>query len=335
MSKSCTLLKRLHKRRLDIILRTGIIAIFLVLILSTAVSAAPVVLDRVVAVIDKDVITWSELYKMMEFEMSDKLKGLKQKEKLEILKRNEQPALEKFIEMRLIVSEAKRRGIVVLPKELDAAVDEISSKYKLTKNEFVALLRQEGFTLEEYKKSLADQIMIQKVTAAEVFGKLMVTDEEIKERTKGLNVGSDAGRYRIRVILRLYKKDAQENMKAEQLMADIYAKLVKGADFGNLAAQYSEGPNVLNGGDLGFVNKDEMEKDLADIVVTMKEGEFSKVIHSRADFKIVQLVEKQLAETPEKYKESVRNEILDEKTKKAFKDLIKSLKDKRVIKILL
>ncbi|QWR77714.1 peptidylprolyl isomerase [Candidatus Magnetomonas plexicatena] len=314
-------------------------AAVLVYVLAVSINSDAVMLDHVVAVIDKDVITWSDLYKMMEFEMSDKLKGMKQSEKQALLKTTERQALDKLIEMRLILSEAYRRGIGVMPKELDAAIDDIKAKYKVTQDEFVELLKKEGFTFEEYKRRLIEQIIIQKVTTTEIYGKVMVTDEDVKEHmnsgSAASNTGSDHVRYRIRLILIEKKNNPQENKKIEDKMAEIYSELTKGADFGKLAAQYSEGPNVLNGGDIGFVNKEDMEKDVSVVVVGMKAGEFSKIINSKNSFKIVQLIEKQSEDVPEKYKEGVKKEVFDEKSKKLYKAFIKSLKDKRVIKILL
>ncbi|MBF0520128.1 MAG: peptidylprolyl isomerase [Nitrospirae bacterium] len=311
----------------------------LIYALAVAINSEAVMLDRVVAVIDKDVITWSELYRMMEFEMSDKLKGMKQSEKLAFLKTTERQALDKLIEMKLILSEAQRRGVGLSPKELDAAIDDIRVKYKVTPEEFAELLKKEGFTFDEYKKRFADQIIIQKLTSAEIYGKVMVTDEEIKARMNNNSAAPDyglnPGKYRIRLILILKKNDAQEDKKIEDKMTEIYTELTKGADFAKLAAKYSEGPNVSNGGDIGFVNKEDMEKDVADVVVGMKAGEFSKVINSKDSSKIVQLMDKQSSDAPEKHSESVKNEIQDEKAKELYKDFIKSLKDKRVIKILL
>ncbi|MBF0465813.1 MAG: peptidylprolyl isomerase [Nitrospirae bacterium] len=311
----------------------------LICALAVAINSEAVMLDRVVAVIDKDVITWSELYRMMEFEMSDKLKGMKQSEKLAFLKTTERQALDKLIEMKLILSEAQRRGIALSQKELDAAIDDIRVKYKVTPEEFAELLKKEGFTFDEYKKRFADQIIIQKLTSAEIYGKVMVSDEEVKARMNNISAapdsGSNPGKYRIRLILILKKNDAQEDKKIEDKMAEIYTELTKGADFAKLAAKYSEGPNVSNGGDIGFVNKEDMEKDVADIVVGMKAGEFSKVVNSKDSFKIVQLMDKQSSDAPDKHSESVKNEIQDEKAKEHYKDFIKSLKDKRVIKILL
>ena len=85
-----------------------------------SVSQAAILLDRVVAVVNQEVITWSDLYKAMEFEASDKMRGLKDEEKRKIFKENEGIFLESLIDMKLQLQAAKQLGI-------DATTDDVNS----------------------------------------------------------------------------------------------------------------------------------------------------------------------------------------------------------------
>ena len=109
--------------------------IILVLILGfSQPSTAAVLLDRVVAVVNSEVINWSELYKMMEFESTDQMKALKEEDRMKVFKNNEPVFLEKLIDMRLQIQEAKRIGLDVSPDEIKEAIDNIKQKYSLSDN---------------------------------------------------------------------------------------------------------------------------------------------------------------------------------------------------------
>ncbi|MBF0538524.1 MAG: peptidylprolyl isomerase [Nitrospirae bacterium] len=312
-------------------------------------GTGPVVLDRVVAVIDKDVITWGELYKAMEFEMRDELRKLKGPEKAAFMSKYEREFLDTLIDIKVQLLYAEGRNIAVSKGEVDAAVEDIRRKYSLSEQEFFDALRKEGFSIEDYKKRLNEQILLSKLGNLEVSNKVVVTEEEINDRLKGKKPVAVSSQYRIRLIVISKVTDAdkvkvadagKDKVVAEELTLKkkaegIYDRLLKGEDFGKLAAQFSDGPNAPDGGDLGFINKEEMDKDFLGIVEQLKEGEFSKIFVAGKGMNIVQLVEKKATETKTQVRDEVRRELFAEKSKKTFKDWIKSLKEKRFIKIML
>ena len=87
-----------------------------------------VLLDRVVAVVNSEVITWSELYKMMEYEAANRIRGMDEKEKGKVFKDNEAQFLQNLIDMRLQLQEARKIGIHVSKEEISEAIDSIKNK---------------------------------------------------------------------------------------------------------------------------------------------------------------------------------------------------------------
>src|SRR4030043_976260 len=93
---------------------------------------AAVLLDRVVALVNKEVITWSDLYKLMEYETTDQVKTLNEEERMKIFKESEPAFLEKLIDMRLQIQEARRLGLEVTPEEVRETIESVKKKYSLT-----------------------------------------------------------------------------------------------------------------------------------------------------------------------------------------------------------
>ncbi|MBF0321298.1 MAG: peptidylprolyl isomerase, partial [Nitrospirae bacterium] len=243
--------------------------------------------------------------------------------------------LERLIEMKLQLMYAETAHISVSDKEIDAAIEDIASKYSLTMEQFKEALAKEGFVYEEYRKRFGEQILLQKIGSVIVIEKVIVTDDEVAQRAKVSKLKKGPLKFKLRLILISKKSDKEENLLVKKRAEDIHARLMKGADFRAIASEFSDGPTAASGGDLGYVSAEEMDKELLAVVEGMKEGDISKIFLSQNGFNIVQLLEKKVIDTDEKLKEEVRAELLEEKAKRAYKDWVKSLKEKRFIKIIL
>ncbi|MCG6552990.1 MAG: peptidylprolyl isomerase [Candidatus Magnetominusculus sp. LBB02] len=323
-----------HKSVVALRLVLSIAALSLFLLISPAMSHA-ITLDRIVAIIDKDVITWGELYKTMEFNLKEKVRDMSAKERLDFLKKYEKEFLERLIEMRLQLMYAETNHISISDKEIDSAIEDIQKKYSMTKDQMVQSLKKEGFVYEEYRKRLGEQILLQKVGGVIVAERAMLSDAEIAERAKSSKLSKGPLKYKLRLILISKKADNEENLLARKKAEDVYSQLAKGADFRTAAMQYSDDPSAASGGDLGYVAYDEMAKDLLTIVEGMKEGQISSLFVSPAGFNIVQLVEKKMIDTDEKVMAEIKAELLQEKAQQVHRDWLKSLKEKHFIKIIL
>jgi peptidyl-prolyl cis-trans isomerase SurA len=305
-----------------------------VVVLLTSAAAHAVMLDRIVAVIDKDVITWSELFKQMEFEMRVQLKGLEGKERLEFLKRYERDFLERMIDIRLQILYAESKNIAVKTTEIDASIEEIKKRYGITQEQFEQALVQEGFTIGEYRRMVGDQLVLTKLGNVEVGSKLVVTDEEITRYIKEHALAAGNVQYRLREILLPRSGEASDEamMRAGE---ELFRRVENGEDFGKLAERYSKGPNAAAGGDMGFIARDEIDAEMLSRVETLREGGVTRPFLTSRGLHLVQLTQKKGAQTQEDLKSEVRYRINQEKSEKAYKNLLKTLKEKRFIKIML
>jgi peptidyl-prolyl cis-trans isomerase SurA len=295
---------------------------------------AAVSLDRVVAVVNKEVITWSELYKMMEHEATDQTKALKEEERMNIFKDNEAFFLGKLIDLRLQIQEAKRLGLGATPEEMTEAIENIKKKYSLTDNALRESLKKEGLTFEEYRKRLSEQITVSKLVSQQIRSKIVISDEEVKkymEENKKSSGDSETLRLR-QIFFKRPENDADK--KAIEDKADlIIQKLKAGEDFSALAKEYSEDPSRRLGGDLGFMKRSHLAKEFIDVLNTMKTGDFSIPFWSEKGLHIVKLEEKISAQSIDEVKEDIRNQLAEDRFSGIYKNWIKGLREKAYIEI--
>ena len=297
-------------------------------------SDAAVLLDRVVAVVNKEVITWSELYKMMESEAADQVRALKEEERLKIFKDSEAAFLEKLIDIKLQIQEARRLGLDVATEEVTEAVENIKKKYSLTDNALEESLKKEGLSFEEYKKRLAEQIVISKVVSQQIRNKVVVAEEEVKKYMEANKESfTDGETFKIKQIFLGRPKDDADIKVIEDRASIIIQRLKAGEDFSILAEEYSEYPSGKLGGDLGFIKKSQMAKEFIDALNSMKVGEFSNPFWTQKGLHIIKLEEKVAAQSTDEARESVLKQLTESQFSERYKSWIKGLREKAYIVI--
>jgi peptidyl-prolyl cis-trans isomerase SurA len=312
--------------------RVGMMIIACILLFSDF-THANVLLDRVVAVVNQDVITWSELYKAMEADASPKIKELQKDEQRKVFKENEAVFLETLINVRLQLQEAKNAGIRVSDEELQGAIDNIKKKYSMSDDAFNESLKQEGLTFAEYKKRLWEQIVISKLVNSQIRSKIVVTDEDLnKFVAENKEVLENNESYGISQIL-LKKQNDVDNRTLEEKADDLLKKIEQGESFSDLAKQYSEDPSAKAGGDLGLLKKSQLNKNFTDIISQMKPGDVSKPFWTENGLHIIKLESrtevKNKGEALEEARERLNNKLFRER----YNAWIKSLREKSFIEV--
>jgi len=291
-------------------------------------------LDRVVAVVNKEVITWSELYKMMELELTDQLKALREEERKNIFKDNEGLFLEKLIDIRLQIQEARRLGLEATSDEVTEAIENIKKKYSLTENTLKDSIVKEGFTFEEYKKRLSEQITVSKLVSQQIRSKIVVSDGEVKkymeENKERFNVDQT---FRLRQIFFKKPENDVDKKAIEDRANSVIQKLKAGEDFSALAKEYSEDPSGRLGGDLGFIKKNLLAKEFIDVINTMKTGDFSNPFWSEKGIHILKLEEKVSEKSMDEMREDVRRQLAEDQFSERYKNWIKGLREKSYIEV--
>jgi peptidyl-prolyl cis-trans isomerase SurA len=301
----------------------------------TTVSNAAVLLDRVVAIVNQEVVTWSELYRDMEAEASQNVKDMSAADRLKALKGSEASFLDSLINFKLQVQEAKNLGMGVSDAELKEAIDGIKKKYAMTDSTFNDSLKKEGFTLDGYKRRLREQILVGKAVTSQVRNKILITDAEVKKflgHNKTYASESEEG-YRISQIFFRRPKDGEEKGKIEEKAAEVLKKLKEGEKFQDLARTYSEDPSASVGGDLGFLKKDQLMSEFSAVVSKLKTGEVSEPFWSDRGLHIIMLTEKTGPKSEHEIMEEARKELNQKVFQDKYASWVKSLREQAFVDI--
>lgn len=311
--------------------KSALVVFFVIL---AASAQATILLDKVVAVVNQEVITWSELYRSMEADAAPQVKEMKENERRQIFKDNELSFLDTLINVKLQLQEAKNLGINATDEEIKEGIDNIKKKYSMTESAFLDSLKKEGYTLDEYKKRLREQIIISKAVNLQIRSKILVTDADVKKFLDENKEFSDSGSgYRLRqIFFKAPKNNADRNL-VEEKAAAVIKKLKEGANFSDLARQYSEDTSASSGGDLGLVRTNQIAREFIEAVSTLKPGEVSNPFWTAGGLHIVQLNEIIGPKTSEEIKEEARTAIINKAFAERYAAWIKALREKAYIEV--
>jgi peptidyl-prolyl cis-trans isomerase SurA len=294
---------------------------------------AAIVLDRVVAVVNNEVITWSELYKNMESEASEKVRALSDEERNKVFKSYEAAFLDSLIDMRLQIQEAGRLGMQVREEELKEAIENIKKKYQMTDAMLEDSLRKEGLTFKDYKKKLSDQILLGQFVNQQIRSKIVVTDQQVRNVLETLKEDTAGEEFKLRQIFLRKPKDEPKRREIEERAAMISQRLKSGEDFAAMAWEYSEDASAKIGGDLGYLKKRDMAAEFLNVLSGMKAGDVSGPFWTDQGIHMVKLEERIAPKSSEERKVAVRDRLEEEAFAEKYRSYIKSLRERSRIEI--
>lgn len=265
------------------------------LLLANSVWAAP--LDRIVAVVNNEVVLDSELVEMGQTVRQQLRQRNATIPSSDILRRQ---VLERIIMQRLQIQRAEMSGIRVTDDALNAAIRQIAESNNLTLRQFRDALEDDGYDFTEFRETIRDEMVINRLRKSEIEDSIVVSEREVDNFLATQNIQGDSEQaYRLLHIL-VGAPDApspEQVQAAEQKLAVIQDLLEQGGDFTEVAAGYSDGQKALEGGELGWRKQAELPTLFAGVVPNLSVGEVSEVIRSGSGFHLVKLAEKRSEET--------------------------------------
>ena len=246
-------------------------------------------LDRIVAVVDDDVILQSELDTAVANVLTQYRTNPQQLPPRDVL---DHQVLESLIMLRLQVARAKDTGIRVSDADIDQAVQRVAEHNKITVDQLRGSLASEHMSFEDFRNHLRDQILVQRLQQRVVQGQSNVSDSEIDILLASNSLKSGEVRLRHILIGLPNGADASQIAAARAKADEVKAKIDGGMDFTTAAIQYSSAQDALQGGDLGWRRYDEVPEAFANLVEGMKPGDVSQPLRGPSGFHIVKLVDK-------------------------------------------
>ena len=308
-----------------------------ILFLHGPTSSSEAVVDRVVAVVNQEIITLSEVEKRVP-PVKEEIVTRDRLEKQERIQGVWREVLERLIEEKLIDQEVKKSGVKVSSKEVEAAVEEVKRRNGATQEELERALAVEGLTLETYKKQIEKSIQRQRLINLSVKVEEKAGENDLREfYQKNLSRYRTNETYRPAQILFIIPKEAtpEEIRGIRKKCQNVLERIRKGEDFGEMALLYSEDTSNRDHGDLGYFKKGELLPVFEREALRLKVGEVSGIIRTEFGFHIIKLLDRKGTDPPpfEEIVERVKVDYYDGEMEKAFRQYLSTLKEKAVIEI--
>jgi peptidyl-prolyl cis-trans isomerase SurA len=252
---------------------------------ATAQQLQPV--DRIVAVVDEDVILRSELDRALQNVLSQYATRQDQLPPRDVL---EKQVLERLILVRLQVARAESTGIAVSDQEVDSAIANVAQQNNVSPDQLGAQLAQDGMTIADLRSSIRDEIAIQRLRQSFAQSRISVSDGEVDAALA--NQASGSQYHLAHILVGLPEGATPDQIAAAQKKIDgIKGQLDRGEiDFAAAAVRYSDSPNALEGGDLGWRGLNEIPPTFAQAITSMQAGQVIGPVRGPSGFQLLQLV---------------------------------------------
>lgn len=257
------------------------------LLASSTLLAAAQPLDRIIAVVNDDVLLQSDLDRTMTMALASiRQRGISPPPE-DVLRSQ---VLERLILTKLQTQHAREAGIKVDDAELNQVMAGVAAQNHMTLPEFTAHLKDDGMEFSAFREQILDEILMQRIRQKEVDGRVMVTEQDIDLQLANSS-NDDSSEYHLSHILIAVPDGAspQDRQKAREKAQDLLKRARGGADFAQLAIANSDGQQALTGGDLDWRKLSQLPSAFAAVAAKMTVNQISDVIETSAGFNLIKL----------------------------------------------
>ena len=247
--------------------------------------------DAIAAVVNNQVITKNELtarYDQIAAQLTQQNVPLPPKDVLE------KQVLERMITERVLLQHAQETGIRVDPVMLDQAIQRVAAQNNMSVEQLKAGLAKDGMGYDRFRERLKDQMMVDQARQRDVENRITVSDAEIAgylqtQATQGANEQYNLSQ----IYIAVPENATPSEIQAKQAKAEkVLQKLRAGGNFEELSASYSDAPNALKGGSLGWRDGGQFPPDFLQIIAKLPIGGYSNILRTNSGFHIFKLNDK-------------------------------------------
>lgn len=284
------------------------------------------VMDRIIAIVNDDIITLKEAEKHVRVEkegrfvsVNEYLTNLRLQEKIDVL-----------IDDVLIRQQAKKFKIDVSDKEVEGIIDNIKKQYLIDDAELKEKLKEDNISYDDFIAGLRSNVVKGRLLARVISPEVNVTEKDLRQyydKHKDEFVDEE---YRLQQIFVSGQRDGQKRA------TEAYSLLQEGKSFESVAKDYSDDTKSASaGGDIGYVKKVDLIPQLRAAVVFLTPGVYSSIITTPYGFHILKLVEKKKGETLtfEMARDSIHEKIVQAESEKRYKDYVGKLRKGSYIEV--
>jgi peptidyl-prolyl cis-trans isomerase SurA len=320
--------------------------ILLILTLVLPGNSRAELIDRVVAVVNDDVVTMSEVNEEGEGFFQKITEQAPASELSEALRRAREEVLDGLIDKKLIAQEAAKQKVAVTDAEIEAALQQMITSNDMSPDQFRDQLSNMGMSEDVYRNNLRNQILQSKLLNYEVRSKIVITDDMILDYyDTHYTQHVDQGGYYLLQMGFVWKKDpknpakidAASKLEARKKAERVHSLGESGQDFSSLAKKFSELPSAADGGNIGTFQKEEMAEYMSSVVTSLVPGQVSQIVETPDGYQFFKLLSSQeggiVFQAPyESAKEEIKKTLHEIKLKEEFDSWVKKIKEASYIK---
>ena len=297
--------------------------VFAVLAMATVAQAET--LNRIVATVDGQPITLREL-DTFGSQMNNRAAMMYPQGAADMTRRD---FLDALLMNKMIENEVDAQGLKATAEDVDSYIERIKSQGELDDEQLAAALADQGLTIEQYRKQIAQEIEQALLMNKEVSSRISITNEAVQRYYQAHQDDyAIPDQVRIRHIFLPVSPGADpgEMLKMTTLLETLHDRANRGEDFATLALTYSLGPGADQGGDLGFFERGQMDPAIEEMAFSIPEGEISPPFETSTGVHLIKVEErdiagvKPLAEVQEEIRSQLYNTELSKRYRRWFQD---------------
>lgn len=309
--------------------------VLMVVMLSAAAQAERKPLDRVVAIVDDDVILQTELDARVNTivgRLSAQGTGLPPRNVLE------QRVLEQLIVESIQLQMAEQMGMRISDNELNETMASIARRNNMSLEQFEDQLQQEGVTYREAREQIRNEMLTSRVQQRRVGNRVRVTDREVDnylqaQRARG---GTNAEYHLAHILIEVDDfNNENEVQQARDKIEGLRQEIINGRDFREVAVAESDASNALEGGDMGWRTESQLPSLVEPVVPNLEPGTPSEVLRSGSGFHLVTVLDRRGGDQQQMIQQSRVRHILvrptetvtDEQAEQQIRDILRQIEN--------
>lgn len=296
------------------------------------------ILDRVVAVINDEALTLSEVQEEGQPVIRKIFQDFVGSERDRRVEEAEKRLVDELIDRRLALQVAKKEGMLPSSAEIAGAIEELKKNNNATDDaQFRALLRAEGMTIEQVRRTVEERLAITRILARQLRSSIIIREEELaqyyQDHQDKFQRTPDAEIRHIYIAVPPEGDETAAKARAEEVLA----KLRSGADFAKMAEEYSDSPTKEKGGEMGTVHKGDLAPEIEAAAFSLPVGGVSDLIRTSAGWNLIK-VERVRTETVAplaEVRDTIRDALFQEKFEVKRKEWLAGLRAKAFIQVIM
>jgi peptidyl-prolyl cis-trans isomerase SurA len=302
-------------------------AILLVALLVSTAQAR--VIERIVAVVNSEIVTWSELEDVARPLLAQVAQIADPVEREQTRDRQLRRVLDDLVGQRLIMQEASRRRISIDSDAVSEHLERIKARQGWDDSKMSMYLAGQGLSMGEFRKQVREQLLRQRIIRRILGSRIQVTERELKDHYRDWLTQMKSN-YEVdgaHLVLRIPENASPaEESAIRQQASELLARAQSGEDFKLLVGKYSQGPRAKEGGSLGWIRRNNFDPTLEEAFFSLEPGKFAGPIRTNFGYHVVTVTQRKQVPPPT-YEEALPRMTADLREKKLGKELTKWVAD--------